>query len=338
VTRTRAAQTQYSTDLFLLEPLGWVRDRLSQPSLRDQPILALLLGLDQTRMHVLALTLSQLSETLAPVLIGTLLSDSNADLLSRIKADNIAGLQRILSQLPSSVLEIDDYQALLTLLRNDTTRRHLQNTSQVDGPTIRALTNLPAELRTPAVMALLKQVQGMEHFPLGLRFLSERSGFGYVALITHFRSLGQTEQIAASLRRLIDSLPLPEVAPPAQIGSFLRVDGPRELRQLAKDWRNCLADCIFSVDDGSSAVYVSAPHNAVCLVTRHGRMGWFLHQVKGPRNAEIAPDKLNEIRADFSQAGIFAPSIIEAITTITTNRGWKSRSLDAHFDVEAFIS
>ena len=73
--------------------------------------------------------------------------------------------------------------------------------------------------------------------------------------------------------------------PPAEIKGFRRLDTVAEIRELAKNWRNCLAGYLFSVNDGTSAIYLSEQLEAVCSVGRHGRMGWFLLETKGPRNA-----------------------------------------------------
>ena len=55
---------------------------------------------------------------------------------------------------------------------------------------------------------------------------------------------------------------------------------------------------------------------------RHGRMGWFLLQTKGPRNADIDPDQLAQIHAAFADAGIPQSSMIEAIKSIIKTDEW----------------
>lgn len=321
---------------FLLEPLGWVKDHLGPTLHHDADVLGALFRLDKPRMHLLALVLAHSNDDASPGVICKLLTASSDELLALVQAHKIAGLGRILLTLPNIVLAAEDYRALLTLLRDGAISRYLHHADVIDAAIIRALHNLPEKLRTRAVLPLMKQVDGMERFTEGLRFLSERSGSTLIAVVNHLTTLGQPEQIAASIRRLVDSLPLPDIAPAVQIGTFRRVDAPREIRSVAKDWHNCLADCVFGVDDGSSAIYISEQLKVICLVTRHGRMGWFLHQVRGPRNAEIAPRKLAAIQEDFSRAGISEPSIVEAITTTIHNRDWKSRSLDRHFDADVF--
>jgi hypothetical protein len=117
-------------------------------------------------------------------------------------------------------------------------------------------------------------------------------------------------------------LPLPDTFPPVEIGGFRRLDTVAEIRALAKNWRNCLAGYLFSVNDGTSAIYLSDHRQAVCFLCRHGRMGWFLAQTKGPKNAAIDPDQLAEIHAAFGNAGIPPSATIEAIKDITQSQEW----------------
>jgi hypothetical protein len=95
-----------------------------------------------------------------------------------------------------------------------------------------------------------------------------------------------------------------------------------EIRDLAKKWQNCLADYLYNINDGTSAIYLSKELKAVCSVGRHGRMGWFLLQTKGPRNAAIDPDQLEEIYDAFGNAGVPPASMIEAIKSIVLTDEW----------------
>ena len=119
------------------------------------------------------------------------------------------------------------------------------------------------------------------------------------------------------IKHLVESLPLPDSLPPALIGNARRIDRPAELRALAKRWQNCLADYVQLIDDGGHAIYLwedKAP--AMCLVERSGRLGWFLDQVKGPCNADLAPDRLDAIHRAFAEAGIRHSQILCPIQTI----------------------
>ena len=117
-------------------------------------------------------------------------------------------------------------------------------------------------------------------------------------------------------------MPLPDTLPPVEIGGFRRLDTVAEIRELAKHWQNCLADYLFNVNDGTSAIYLSDERQAACFVSRHGRIGWFLLQTKGPRNVAIDPDQLAQIHDAFADAGIPQSSMIEAIKGIVLTNDW----------------
>jgi hypothetical protein len=98
-------------------------------------------------------------------------------------------------------------------------------------------------------------------------------------------------------------LPLPDTLAPVEIRGFRRLDTVAEIRDLAKTWQNCLADYVFNVNDGTSAIYLADQFEAVCFLARHGRMGWFLVQAKGPKNATIELDQLAQIYDAFAAVG-----------------------------------
>jgi len=103
--------------------------------------------------------------------------------------------------------------------------------------------------------------------------------------------------------------------PRARIGQARRLDCVGEIQVLASRWQNCLRDYIGSVNSGSRAIYLweDQAKPAVCSVSRRGRLGWFLDNVKGPRNAEIDNHGLEIIFQSFAEASIPQASMIQAI-------------------------
>src|ERR1035437_2641732 len=61
---------------FLLEPLGWVQDRLSQAIAVEPRLVELLFNLDHARMHLIALALAHMSGEVTPDLTLILLQGS----------------------------------------------------------------------------------------------------------------------------------------------------------------------------------------------------------------------------------------------------------------------
>jgi hypothetical protein len=184
------------------------------------------------------------------------------------------------------------------------------------------LHKLPVVLRRPAVLKKFGQVDGLPMFLDGLQLLANRSGLAFEAIAKRIVSLDQPAQIVAQIRSLIDRLPLPDSLPPSQIDGFRRIDCPNEIRALAKRWQNCLADCVYGVNEGTYAVYLSDQWNVVCLVCRYNQMGWFLAQCKGPKNTDVESDRLNQIWAAFARIGIIPVAQCEVVRNVLLNRNF----------------
>jgi hypothetical protein len=106
--------------------------------------------------------------------------------------------------------------------------------------------------------------------------------------------------------------------PPATVGNARRLDRVDAVCSLGRSWRNCLASYGSAIDAGHCAVYLweDAARPAACLARRHGRLGWFLDEVKGPRNVEIEPDQLEAIAAAFAHVGVPSSQVACAIENI----------------------
>ena len=307
---------------FLLEPLGWVQDRLSQTIEVEPRLVELLFDLDHARMHLIALVLAHMSGDVTPDLALMLLQESRKTILKLSVGHRPVGIGRALRRLPPKVLAAEIYRKLVDLLDDPVPAKFLHHTGSITDLLITGLHNLPPALRSAAIMAMFNRIDGMIWFADGLRVLASRTDLPFDALAKEIGALDQPDQVAAKIRQLVDGLPLLDTLPPAEIEGFRRLDTVDEIRELAKNWRNCLAGYLFSVNDGTSAIYLSEQLEAVCSLGRHGRMGWFLLQTKGPRNADIEPDQLAQIHAAFADAGIPEAAIIDPIKSIIQADKW----------------
>jgi hypothetical protein len=162
--------------------------------------------------------------------------------------------------------------------------------------------------------------------PTGLRLLVSRGAAPTLdALVADLATRSQPGQFIARVRQHIASLPLPETLPPAQIGMARRIDSTEELCTLGKRFRNCIGDLIDGVDAGEFAIYLwdDPTAQAVCQVSRHGRLGWALSEAVGPRNVDLAHDPLQAIRSAFAQARIPDYSCIHAIEWLVGPDGYQ---------------
>src|SRR5476649_83930 len=81
---------------FLLEPLGWVQDRLSQAIEAEPRLVERLFGLDQSRMHLMGLALAHLAKDVTPDLALMLLRGPKNQILDLSVGHRPVGIDRIL--------------------------------------------------------------------------------------------------------------------------------------------------------------------------------------------------------------------------------------------------
>jgi hypothetical protein len=227
-----------------------------------------------------------------------------------------SGIKRVLDHLPAEVLAPENYRKLVELLAQHKTAKFLHHAEFIDDRTIENLHGLPPPLRNPCMLRALEHRDRDNGFSDGLRLLVSRgAASNFDTLVRELASASRPEQVYAIIGKLVERLPLPNALPPPQVGNARRLDQTVEIRSLAKSWHNCLARYLDDINAGTCAVYLCEDSNfpAACLVRRYGRLGWFLEDAKGPRNADIEPEQLAQIRATFSAAGIPPDRVITAI-------------------------
>src|SRR5450759_3964344 len=85
---------------FLLEPLGWVQDRLRQAIAVEPTLVELLFDLDHARMHLTAFALAHMSGDITPDLALILLQGSKKTVLNFSIGHRPVGIGRALRRLP----------------------------------------------------------------------------------------------------------------------------------------------------------------------------------------------------------------------------------------------
>ena len=312
---------KWSSDCFLLEPLGWVADRLGPLIDSDPGSLKRLITIDKPKMHLIALALAHMREQISCEAGVFLLERSQKEILEIVFGRQPTGLDRALSHLPDRVLGPQRYRQLVDLLNDRVIAKFLHHTASINESKIIGLHKLPTVLRRPAILKMCGQIVDLTMFLDGLQqLLANRSGMSFEAIAADIACLDQPAQIVAQIRSFIDRLPLPTSLPPSEIDGFCRIDCPAEVRALGKKWQNCLAECVYGINEGTYAVYLSDQWNVVCLVCRYDRMGWFLAQCKGPKNTDVERGRLNQVRSAFARIGIVPVAKCEAIRNILLHR------------------
>lgn len=307
----------------LLAPFNWAVDRVAAMMEAEPTLLKHLFELDRARMHLIALSLAHLSEV-SPDLGVFLFSASMRAITEQILGRPPTGIKRALGHLPVSALTAENYRHLVDLLSDPAAAKVLHHALSIDNSMINTLHRLPIPLRRLYLLHALNCFDPDNGFSDGLRLLVSRGAApNFEVLVSELASASQPEQFFAKLRGLVESLPLSNPQPPAQVGIAHRIDQADTIRSLAKSWRNCLARYVSKIDTGTCALYLWKDDNvsAVCSIQRHGRLGWFIDEVKGPENTKIEPKQLTKIHSAFKQVSIPPISVIIAILNMIDEDG-----------------
>jgi hypothetical protein len=301
---------------FLLSPFGWAAEPLAAMVNAEPSLLADLFEISRPRMHLIALALAHL-EPPQPPGIGRLLTHGSArQVLDRVLGHCPVGIRRALALLPVKALQQQNYQRLVLLLADPDSAKVLHHAAKIDDLAIRVLADLPKRLRRPLPFAVSDWPRRLNGLADGLRFLVSRGVVSnFDELVAKLATMTAGSQLAAVVQFWVDGLSLPQMMPPPIVGLARRLDRVDDLASLATVWRNCLGDYRSAIDAGSCAVYLwQDPESpAACLVWRHGRLGWFLGEVKGPRNADIEPEQRAIIDTAFAEVAILRSRVALAI-------------------------
>jgi hypothetical protein len=313
---------------YLLTPFGWATQPLLSIVETDPALLRHVVEINRPHMHMIALGLAHLEPDAVPKIGPVLLRCSAPHVLTHVLGRPPVGIKRVLHRLPFAVLTAENYRRLIELLDDQTTGRlvlHHADTD-IDDAMVEAIAGVPAALRSVA-FAVLRQVGRLDGLADGLRLVVARgAALSFEALVADLAQQRQPAQFIARLRHLIAGLPLPDIMPPPLIGEARRLDYSREIQLLAKQWQNCLACYVPDVDEGTCAIYLwddpMAP--AACLVSRHGRLGWVLHEPMGPNNADLDPGQLETICSAFAAAGVAEARGVDALDRVV-EADWRTR-------------
>ncbi|MBM3486754.1 MAG: hypothetical protein FJX67_08990 [Alphaproteobacteria bacterium] len=220
------------------------------------------------------------------------------------------------------MLQPENYRRLVDLLDDRASAKLLYHARQINDDTIETLHGLPPAVRTPALLTLTSAPWSCKYLSQGLRMIASRGAApSFEALIDDLAQYRQPAQLLARLGQLVERIPLPPCYPPEQVGRGRRLDDPEAIRSLAKRWKNCLAAYVDGVNSGRCAVYLWTDEpDAVCIVSREGRLGWFLAETVGERNAELGEEQFRSIQSTFAHAGLPDRDTSLAITQIMIMR------------------
>lgn len=325
-TDTHAAGARPARPLpYLLAPLAWIYGELESVLWREPSARLKLFEADKARLHLVGLLLAHRDGELAPSILNAALTKPVSDVLTMTIDNPPPGLRRILRLLPDTALSPQGYCNLVSLLRHPVTAAALRHHGgPITQAMIAGLAALPDQLRQPSIVKLVDDIETLDQFVDGLRFLAVRLNRDFEALAGEASAFGQSQQITAWMADLAESLPLLDALPPPIIGPFRRLDSPAEIRSLARTWKNCMRSFLYDVNNGTSAFYLAegeAPQ-VVALVTRIGRLTWVVDQMKGPHNADVPSPNLERYEKLFAAAGVVRQRQATFLKDVILTRCW----------------
>jgi hypothetical protein len=306
---------------ILLQPFRWAAEPLAAMTAADHSLVPDLLGISRPRMHLIGLGLAHLNPPVPPDIGPLLVRGSRRQILDRVLGQTPAGMRRVLRHLPDQVLRRGNYRRLVRLLAHSEAAKVLHHADEIDDTAIWVLGELPQSLRRPLAFALPNWPRKLNGLNDSLQFLVCRGIAANVNELTaKLAAVTTWPQLVAMVEFWVSRLPLPETMPPASVGKAQRLDHVEKVYSLGRAWRNCLGIYGGAIDDGRCAVYLweDGERPAACLVRRHGRLGWFLDEVKGRRNSEVEPDLVAAIGRAFAEVGVPWSQVISAIEHITS--------------------
>lgn len=310
---------------FLLEPLGWTAPYILTALRLNPQLLRHVAEMSPSRMHLIGLALSHcdLADT---SFVETAIAAPSGEVLQLALGWQPIGLKATMADLDHRILKRSSYCALVDLLRDHRMAKLLSFAGHIPERSLQVLRDLPPTLRPVALELRPHLYPGLTE---GLELLGQRAGYksheDFVAVLATARHQGQ---LKAELCRVIEDLPLPETIPPERIGYAVRIDRSRKLRALANDMKNCIADLIPDIEQGHTSIYLWGDGEPIAiLLQRHGRLGWFLDDVKGRRNEELPASKRRTIEQSFNEAGIPRATLAHALEEILELQS-RARSFD----------
>lgn len=301
--------------LPLSHALGWTGPELLGLA-KDYPGLALqLLTVPKQRLHFVAFVLAMTAPPVSADLARQAVTLPAREVLGRLGLSEVRGVRRVLGRIYGPVLDRQRYQEIASLLSEPNTAQVLHHASEVTPELLTNLSALPLTLRSHVIAdaighianAATNLVEWTEIVAARLPKLSVRNVQETIGDSCSFVDL------KTRLTRLLDALPALEAPPPRVIQHAMRIDSPSAIRQLGKQFTNCLDGFVDVEIDGSNHIYHwrKGDAEAVCEVTRMGNLGWFLGSHLGPENVELEADVAAVVRAEFRTVGIYELKVVE---------------------------
>ena len=274
-------------------------------------------ALPAARRHAAAIAIAGLSRHPVPDAELRRLVEFQRD---AIVADTLAGefatgLMRALSKSGETLWARKDYEIFMGLLADPMANEVLRHLDDVRPDVFAPIAALPPALRMATIVRVLPSVAAAADlgraFQLAVMMREPDSG---ARIARRWGSGGDTraifvrayEDMTPEVFRAAD--PLPALEAP-----FVRISNRKQLEDVAREFRNCLADHGGRIAEGKMAAYVWRAEPLAAIAFSRDAAGWRLCEAKAPDNVDLDERFLRELVSRLQRVGIRTGASVQSV-------------------------
>lgn len=222
----------------------------------------------------------------------------------------VAGLPQalvpVLGKLGRRVLKREAYELLIELAGRLETWRRLRHFRRIEAEQLRLLAELPAAYAGAIIVRRVRR-ERERRFVLSAVQIAEslRGGQARPQLAASLVRVPDFKALHAWVRAIHATQEFP--APPWNGSARLRpVTTGAALSSIAREFGNCAG--VFIDDVYACQMYFYHWNNprfpVLVAIRRDTYFGWVIHELKGPKNRDVPPQRAEEIRREIAAAGV----------------------------------
>lgn len=237
-----------------------------------------------------------------------------------VVADAIAGplatgLMRALSKAGEALWKRRDYETFTSLMTDPMANEVLRHLDDVRPEAFAPLAALPPVLRTAPVVRVLLSAGAAADLAHAFHLAVMMREPGAAARIARrWGAGGDTRQVF--MRAYEDLTPdvfRPVVPVPVLDQPFVRVTNRKQLQDVARDFRNCLAEHGGRIADGRMAVFIWQDEAPAAIALTHDAAGWRLAEAKAADNEDLGQHFLRDMVARLERVGVRTGPSVQAM-------------------------
>lgn len=273
---------------------GWFLDRIVDLDAQEAGFAGSVLRSSPERRQVIAAALAmcrpQPDVSNEAELAKFILAAGHASILKRAFGTTPTGFRGALRRSGEKPHRPRFYRYLYLLLAHGDQRTvsAIQTMRSMNFTTLRILRTLPADLRLPNLILVLRSVEQARDLMMLVNLL-ERCGVDRTAMTAALAVIVKPSAIPSFANRWAQRVPLPAHPAPAR-GGYRPIESSADLHRLGLAYRNCLRTHLAAALEGKSA-FAEIAHASGGGVAHLMRIGdaWVLDRVWGPGNRPPSP-------------------------------------------------